>query len=186
MRIPSSVKHGWLATGETSLNFKVALTKCSILQTAQLGGHPVTKVRLYPRTGRRHQLRVHTAFLGHPIVGDHTYECRNVSKIDNIKEEASTIEASPPNLSPRMCLHAGTLGLPLPAATTTEVPQLCMSAPKESGKDSAALVGSSESPDTQGSFTTSGHDDNEHKLLQITAPDPFLISEDGAVVITPI
>jgi hypothetical protein len=33
----------------------------------------VTKVRLLPRTGRRHQLRVHSMCLGHPIVGDFTY-----------------------------------------------------------------------------------------------------------------
>lgn len=34
---------------------------------------PVTKVRYLPRTGRRHQLRVHSLCLGHPIVGDFTY-----------------------------------------------------------------------------------------------------------------
>ena len=28
---------------------------------------------LKPHTGRRHQLRVHTLCLGHPIVGDFTY-----------------------------------------------------------------------------------------------------------------
>lgn len=38
-----------------------------------LQGKEVTKVRLHPRTGRRHQLRVHTMCLGHPIVGDFTY-----------------------------------------------------------------------------------------------------------------
>lgn len=36
-------------------------------------GMPVTKVRFLPRTGRRHQLRVHSLCLGHPIVGDFTY-----------------------------------------------------------------------------------------------------------------
>lgn len=30
-------------------------------------------VRLWPRTGRAHQLRVHLAWLGHPIVGDKVY-----------------------------------------------------------------------------------------------------------------
>jgi len=33
----------------------------------------VTIVRLLPKTGRTHQLRVHLAALGHPIVGDATY-----------------------------------------------------------------------------------------------------------------
>lgn len=35
---------------------------------------PVTLVRLDPETGRRHQLRVHCASIGHAIVGDWEYE----------------------------------------------------------------------------------------------------------------
>jgi 23S rRNA-/tRNA-specific pseudouridylate synthase len=34
---------------------------------------PVTRVRLSPRTGRTHQLRVHLSAVGHPIVGDDVY-----------------------------------------------------------------------------------------------------------------
>lgn len=97
----------WIPRGDpnnTQLNFKVALTQCTILNNeATLNNgqckYPVTKVKLKPRTGRRHQLRVHTAFLGHAIVGDQTYE-----------EE----DKSHANLSPRMCLHAHELGFPLP------------------------------------------------------------------------
>ncbi|MFQ5666007.1 MAG: RluA family pseudouridine synthase [Candidatus Binatia bacterium] len=33
----------------------------------------VTVVRLFPKTGRTHQLRVHLAAIGHPIVGDKVY-----------------------------------------------------------------------------------------------------------------
>jgi 23S rRNA pseudouridine1911/1915/1917 synthase len=33
----------------------------------------VTMVRLFPRTGRTHQLRVHLAAIGHPIAGDAVY-----------------------------------------------------------------------------------------------------------------
>ncbi len=32
-----------------------------------------TLVRLFPSTGRRHQLRVHLAAIGHPILGDILY-----------------------------------------------------------------------------------------------------------------
>ena len=32
-----------------------------------------TRMRLYPRTGRSHQLRVHMAEIGHPILGDPFY-----------------------------------------------------------------------------------------------------------------
>lgn len=57
-----------------------------------------TRVDLEPITGRTHQLRVHLAALGHPIVGDTLYG-----------------PASPlgPNL--RMLLHASVLALPHPA-----------------------------------------------------------------------
>lgn len=36
-------------------------------------GENETRVRLTPRTGRSHQLRVHMLALGHPILGDHFY-----------------------------------------------------------------------------------------------------------------
>lgn len=54
---------------------------------------PVTKLLLKPRTGRRHQLRLHTKYLGHPICGDATY--------------ANDFEAH------RMMLHAWRLTLPV-------------------------------------------------------------------------
>ena len=43
------------------------------LAVGQYHGRDISKVQLQPRTGRRHQLRLHCAALGHPIVGDATY-----------------------------------------------------------------------------------------------------------------
>ena len=41
--------------------------------TALKRGNNETRVRLYPETGRSHQLRVHMQALGHPILGDPFY-----------------------------------------------------------------------------------------------------------------
>lgn len=56
-----------------------------------------TLVALYPQTGRTHQLRVHMAYLGHPILGDDKYGKRN--------------------LFPRLALHAQSLGFFHPGTT---------------------------------------------------------------------
>jgi tRNA pseudouridine32 synthase / 23S rRNA pseudouridine746 synthase len=50
-----------------------AKTTIQVVSHGTLNGKAVTRVRLKPESGRRHQLRLHTALLGHPIVGDVTY-----------------------------------------------------------------------------------------------------------------
>ena len=57
-----------------------------------------TRVRLFPRTGRSHQLRVHMMELGHPILGDPIYA------------------SGPAREAPRLMLHAETLGLHHPSS----------------------------------------------------------------------
>ncbi|MCL4377876.1 MAG: hypothetical protein M1409_05755, partial [Actinobacteria bacterium] len=38
-------------------------------------------IEVYPETGRTHQIRVHLAFIGHPVIGDKTYGNRETEKI---------------------------------------------------------------------------------------------------------
>ncbi len=64
-----------------------------------------TVVRLKPRTGRAHQLRVHMAWLGHPIVGDKVYGPDERWYLAFIKQGV-TEEMLRCLLMPRHALHA--------------------------------------------------------------------------------
>ena len=61
-----------------------------------------TRVLLEPRTGRTHQLRVHLAFIGHPILGDTLYA------EDSVRDR-----------SERLMLHASVLQFRHPASGET-------------------------------------------------------------------
>jgi len=60
-----------------------------------------TLVAAYPRTGRRHQIRVHLYHLGHPIVGDPLYGDKAIQQGFG-----------------RLMLHAWRLSVPLPSGRT--------------------------------------------------------------------
>ncbi|MEM6644971.1 MAG: RluA family pseudouridine synthase [Bacteroidota bacterium] len=61
-----------------------------------------TRLRLFPKTGRRHQLRVHCYHIGHPILGDRRYG-----------------DATAQAAYPRLFLHAHQLTLTLPTGKPT-------------------------------------------------------------------
>jgi len=80
---------------------------------AEYGG--VTLIRLFPETGRTHQLRVHLAALGHPIVGDQVYGSPSA-----LRTHAPIIRTFP-----RQALHAESLEICHPvtgAALTLAAP----------------------------------------------------------------
>lgn len=52
---------------------KVATTKYRVEKEFKKSGKNYSQLILEPKTGRTHQLRVHLAYIGHPIVGDHVY-----------------------------------------------------------------------------------------------------------------
>ena len=47
--------------------------KRGLQHTGSETGAPFTLLRVLPKTGRKHQIRIHLAHLGHPIVGDKIY-----------------------------------------------------------------------------------------------------------------
>ena len=50
-----------------------ARTDVHPLASGSFRGEPVTLIEAAPRTGRQHQIRVHLALVGHPLVGDKLY-----------------------------------------------------------------------------------------------------------------
>ena len=50
-----------------------AQTEYELIHRFDRAGQPFSLVRVQPRTGRKHQIRIHLAHIGHPIVGDKLY-----------------------------------------------------------------------------------------------------------------
>ncbi len=55
---------------------KRAITHWKRIRVEIIDGEAYTRVRFQPQTGRTHQLRVHSAAIGHPIKGDRLYGTR--------------------------------------------------------------------------------------------------------------
>lgn len=94
--------------------------------------YPVTLLRLEPLTGRRHQLRVHCAHSGFPILGDLTYDRVGETPPPPYAEPAPPAGLPPPPAgrplvhwasvcAPRCYLHAEELRLPISEARGGEL-----------------------------------------------------------------
>lgn len=95
-------------------NEKKSVTEYEVVGTEEMGGSPVTRLALTSVTGRTHQLNVHCAAIGHPIVGDKVYglggDAAPNGGVDGAEGGASAEEQEAINgAASAMCVHAKSL-----------------------------------------------------------------------------
>ena len=90
-----------------------AITHYEVLETfPDAKGRPAASLlRCTLETGRTHQIRVHLAHIGHPVMGDPLYARTHVSSANRLPEEARAALAA----LNRQALHAAELGFIHPA-----------------------------------------------------------------------
>ena len=75
-----------IAFGKYKGDAKEAQTKFEVLGKYILSSEiTISLVEVKPKTGRTHQIRVHMAHIGHPLVGDSRYYTKNEHKL-NLEE----------------------------------------------------------------------------------------------------
>ncbi len=94
-------------------------------RTAANFGTVATHVRCRLKTGRTHQIRVHMASIGHPLIGDATYGSNRRRSMRGVPKDVAAALKS----FPRQALHATTLGFIHP--TTGEAMKFDSSPPED-------------------------------------------------------
>ena len=102
---------------------KEAQTRYELIERLNNG---VSYLRLYPKTGRTHQIRVHLASIGHPILGDTLYGGKTKeSKLSRQALHAHKLQLKHPHTGEMMTFVA-----PLPADMADYLTEQRKPAPK--------------------------------------------------------
>jgi len=99
-RSPKDFRLRSATAGSTGMR-RPALTHWECIGSGEYEGESFSYVKLLPKTGRTHQLRVHLKAIDRPIIGDRLYAEKNVQQSNNLGLE-------------RLALHAHILTLVLP------------------------------------------------------------------------
>lgn len=105
------------AGAESRTEFQVARR----FRRSTTAGEEFSVIRAVPLTGRTHQIRVHLAAVGHPIVGDKIYGPNEQLYLRFI-ETGWTCELERELLLPRHALHAARLGIKEVGEWQSELP----------------------------------------------------------------
>ena len=70
---PISRKADSIIEREVNINGQNAITNYKVLEELLIDGLQISKLEVSLKTGRTHQIRVHMAHIGHPIIGDSLY-----------------------------------------------------------------------------------------------------------------
>jgi 23S rRNA pseudouridine1911/1915/1917 synthase len=106
-RSPSNRTKVAVVKGESGRH---AVTHYEVVETLDTSAGPVSLLRLQLETGRTHQIRVHLAYVGHPVLGDATYASGFKAKAGRLGEGAQAALAA----LGRQALHAAELGFDHP------------------------------------------------------------------------
>ena len=85
------------------------------IKSFEIDGNKYTALKVYPKTGRTHQIRVHLSAINHPIVGDPIYLTKHNFEVTN-------------DLFHRLMLHSSSLTVEHPNSSqavtyTASLPQ---------------------------------------------------------------
>lgn len=121
-------------TGVGERNTKRDAETLIVIPTENNSDNNFTVLKLFPKTGRTHQLRLHSRFLGHPIVGDRKYGIEGIANehgTQQIEELLKVLGAEDfeQDKNSRLMLHAKSLKLMHPH--TNEILRIETKLPKD-------------------------------------------------------